>query len=493
MKIWKAQDGEVSQGAEAVFSSTGNVNFDSGSFNKPFMLDTPAVIYFPGKGTVLPDVHEKRSNQEKEEMLESFNSTVKDAKGLYDVHLSEGENPPEFYIAAYTDNLSDPPSKNEASVTGVLKKYGSYVDAALKNCYGYDDYKGSRLKQVFAHKKRPASFFSHDAKMFVDDMLMPAITDKDNDLLPTEEVKHKLDNLTLIGFSYGSIFCKEVENRLQRQLAKHEMTEQEITDVMQHVVTMSSSSVARVRGSQNLFTGYHFEGRLDVLRRNVQSLTSELIRGVPTFPDSKRRDVAVPEGVRGMSPEVRERHSWKGLEIRDSVYKKRGLIHDAYSSVRAKVDGDYEPVSINNSVIILLDAPETYTSYGNLQDIYQENPESATENKWHHQFGAALLSDPNKQCHVLLFNRVLNNAIERGAHRNGVDMGDSRHLRELITQVPWHDMMPDNMRRQFQNKVQHAFMLGDIAPFTEQYCDVPKGSPVIIGAVNRVTSLFSQK
>lgn len=491
MKIWKADEGRVSRDAEAVFSSTGNANLESGSFHKPLTLDEPTVIYFPGKGTVLPDKYEERSDEHKAEIEQAFSETIEDAQGLYNVHLRERENPPEFYVAAYTDNLSNPPSKNEASVTSFLKKYGGPIDAVLKKKYDYGDYKGSRLTQVFAHMKRPASFFSHDAKMFVDDMLMPAITDGE-ELLPLEDIKQKLNNLTLIGFSYGSIFCKEIENRLQRKLDDMDMPQQEIEDVMQHVVTISSSSVARVRGSQNLFTGYNFEGRLDVLRRNVQSFTSEVLRGVPKYPDKKRLDFMVPEAIHGIGDEKREEYSWKGLEIRESVYKKRGLIHDTVSNIRAKIDGDYEPVTINNSALILLDAPDDYTSYDNLDDIYQKRPEQETENKLHHEFGAALLSDPQKQGHVLLFNRVLQNAVERGKERGGIDMDDARHTREMITQVPWENMTPEHMQQDFASKLEHAMHLGGLEPFSEQSCELPI-TRRISGAVESVTGLFPGK
>jgi len=265
MKIWKAKDGIVSHDSDVVFSDTGNPSLEAGAHHKSFTLDEPTVIYFPGKGTVLPGDDEKRTSADKLEIAHTLRASIADAKGLYDVHIGGRENPPEFYMAAYTDNRSNPPSKKEKSVTAFLKKYGGKIDAALKWNYGYSDYSGSRLKQVIAHANKPDSFFSHDAKMFVDDMIMPALTDSKGELLPKGDIEQKLDNLTLIGFSYGSIFCREVENRLARQLDKKEMPEQDKADVMKHLVTISASSVARTGSTQNLVSAVQFEGRLDVL------------------------------------------------------------------------------------------------------------------------------------------------------------------------------------------------------------------------------------
>ena len=201
----------------------------------------------------------------------------------------------------------------------------------------------------------------------------------------------------------------------------------------------------------------------------------------------------VPEAIHGISAAKLEEHSWKGLEIRESVYKKRGLIHDALSNVRAKLDSDHEPVTIKNSTLILLDAPHHYTSYDNLEDIYQADPKQETENELHHQFGAALLSDPKKQGHVLLFNRVLQNAIERGVSRGGIDMDDARHTREMITQVPWQDNTPETMREKFSETLDHAFLLGGLEPFTEQSCDIPTQRLSIAGVAEKVTGLIPGK
>ena len=491
MKIWKAKEGKaISEDSEVVFNFTGNTKLEPDPPKaQPFDLNTPTVMYIPGKGTVVNVEGEDLSNTKLKhvdkttqvDITKNLDYSFHHARQIHDVHIGAEGVQPDYYMLAHTDTLTKPPKgKDESSWSGKGKNF-TYIERIVRWLLPYEDYKGSRLVQSFAHSAHPDTFYSHDAKMFAEDMLLPALMDSD-ELLPKEAVKQKLDNLTLVGYSHGSIFFKELENYLHEKLTEMGQGEEDIKDMLKHVVTINAPSVSRVLHTKNLFTGFYAEARLDVLRRHVQTLDVQEARGIMgklndgnfnelrtaiKTKNGKTADVfqrqsdgnitaklfgaKIPETLlNGFSDEFKEYHAWQGLEIRDWV-------------------GDAEKMQkVPNGAIILHDAPNEFIECESLEQVYADEPPegAATKpNQLHHEIGGALWSHQEEQCVPLLFNRLLHNAMERGKERGGIDFDENdNHVRAMLDTTPQHDMTPEHMKKTLEARLNRANEIGNAVP-----------------------------
>jgi hypothetical protein len=156
------------------------------------------------------------------------------------------------------------------------------------------------------------------------------------------------------------------------------------------------------------------------------------------------------EWAQGIKEPHRQTHSWKGTEIRDTM----------------GANGTSTPLP--NGMLILCDAPEGFTPSDTLDAMYNAPAFPTRLNPHHHELGAILFSDHLKQGLPLLFNRILNNAVERGISRGGIDMDSEMHVREMFIKKPQHNMMPENMKGRFEQILTKACQRGGLSPQTKK-------------------------
>lgn len=116
--------------------------------------------------------------------------------------------------------------------------------------------------------KDPEHFISHDARVFVNFVLMPLLNDDGRNSgfsykYSLGELKERLSHITLIGHSYGGIFAQEVANELRSFLGRNGYSPSEIREAVQSVVSLAVANTALTDLKEPTFKTFTFTERND--------------------------------------------------------------------------------------------------------------------------------------------------------------------------------------------------------------------------------------
>jgi hypothetical protein len=80
---------------------------------------------------------------------------------------------------------------------------------------------------------------------------------------PLKEVREKFQNLTLYGYSYGTIVAQAIHNALREAMLDIGYKQEEITDLAREIVLINVGNVTRPEKEANRFTSLVFQGTND--------------------------------------------------------------------------------------------------------------------------------------------------------------------------------------------------------------------------------------
>lgn len=137
--------------------------------------------------------------------------------------------------------------------------------------YAWSHTRLSRVFNIFAYGLRPSRACSAAAKKLATAVILPLIV-RDGKILPAEEARKNLRNLTLFGYSAGSVLAQGAFNHTLRTLRKMGCTEDAARDLLREVVLISTGNMSRPTKESNRFTTLYLAASNDIFVRLKNSL-----------------------------------------------------------------------------------------------------------------------------------------------------------------------------------------------------------------------------
>jgi len=128
---------------------------------------------------------------------------------------------------------------------------------------------------IFAYDAFPHSRHSKAAQEMAELLLMPLVA-AEGKPLPMAEAARNLRNLTLVGYSAGSVFAQELFNATLKLMKKSGYAEKPARQLLSEVVLISMATVSRPTKECDRFTTLYLAGSDDIAVRIKNRLTRPL-------------------------------------------------------------------------------------------------------------------------------------------------------------------------------------------------------------------------
>jgi len=112
----------------------------------------------------------------------------------------------------------------------------------------------SRIFNMAAYHYFPRHAYRPSAKKLAQGTIMPLVSDAEGNPLPYAEAQEKLRNLTLFGYSAGSLVAQEVFNASMKMMKKIGYKPEEARKLLQEVVLITIGTISRPTKEENRFT-----------------------------------------------------------------------------------------------------------------------------------------------------------------------------------------------------------------------------------------------
>lgn len=142
-------------------------------------------------------------------------------------------------------------------------------------------YKGlSQFFNLLAYNRFPNNYCSSAGKKAARDIILPRVAQnivlkknnhfKSAEKLPLDEAKERLRNLTLVGYSMGTVITQEMYNASKQFMRKIGYTREETQELLSEVVLLSMGTMSRPTKEKNRFkTIFMVASNDDVVRKRA--------------------------------------------------------------------------------------------------------------------------------------------------------------------------------------------------------------------------------
>ncbi len=176
------------------------------------------------------------------------------------------ERPTVLFLTGVSTTMSQP-----QYVAGAISHVHDMIDTGGANKSADTDvyawsYKSKRsnFKSVFMYNALPDTYFSNHGRQFVYDFLLPHFAEniefdkkgrlKSADPIDVKEVAEKFRNLTLLAYSYGSVFSQEVYNAAYAVMQDIGYSEKNARFMLSRIHQVSLGAVSRPIKEKDRFT-----------------------------------------------------------------------------------------------------------------------------------------------------------------------------------------------------------------------------------------------
>jgi hypothetical protein len=139
----------------------------------------------------------------------------------------------------------------------------------------------SNLRNIFnvvAYNARPDRAFNPAAAKMAAAIILPQVLDANGRPVPPEVAARNLRNITLVGYSAGTVFGQELFNASLHAMKKAGYTEPAARDVLQEVVLISMATVSRPLQEHGRFTTLYLAATNDLAVRLKERILNPLRR-----------------------------------------------------------------------------------------------------------------------------------------------------------------------------------------------------------------------
>lgn len=137
----------------------------------------------------------------------------------------------------------------------------------------------TNLRNVFnlvAYNFKPHKAYSPPAEKFARGVIMPLVSDKEGKPLPAEEAHKRLRNLTLFGYSAGTMAAQEIFNASLQLMQDIGYKKEDAMKALQEVVLIATGNTSRPSKEKNRFTTLYLAASNDIAVRWKNHLSTPL-------------------------------------------------------------------------------------------------------------------------------------------------------------------------------------------------------------------------
>ena len=349
-----------------------------------------------------------------------------------------------------------------------LKMYGITYSEKARHWYSqtWIDHRSGRSGDARAYLAKPDDYFSQDANIFTETMLLPALKDDQGAWLSIPAMQDRLRHLTFFGDSYGSIFAEQIANCVKHKLRKASFAETDIEEVLSAIVLVAASNIPQrteAAGKYQVghYTGIYLEGRGDHFIGATRAyhtdhayhlILSMMGRTSSLVTRKTSRDSSPPEPIYDANFVVNDATPYEVVEKSSTDQEDDRLILPPLEKSTLAID----PVSNGQArgMLVQFDVPQNYTL------TIHAGPDSETRH-WgnaekHQSLSYSAMGD---QQHVVA--RALRNAValgQAGVKRTPENLLQTRAL-PLVSKPDSHTldtMVQDRMDQLMQGCFQAA-------------------------------------
>ncbi|MBI1216770.1 MAG: hypothetical protein GC185_13250 [Alphaproteobacteria bacterium] len=164
-------------------------------------------------------------------------------------------------IDSRPDNMSESLSEIEA----LLKTH--HARGVKPELYGLTHENLKNIFNIAAYNARPDRASSKAAKEMARAVLMPLVTDKQGKPLPLADAQRNLRNLTLVGYSAGTVFAQEMYNAARDMMEQAGFAKADAKAALSEVVLISMAAVSRPLQEKERFTTLYLTATNDLAVR----------------------------------------------------------------------------------------------------------------------------------------------------------------------------------------------------------------------------------
>lgn len=147
----------------------------------------------------------------------------------------------------------------------------------LPDIYGMPHNDLANIFNLAAYNGNPDRAFSRSARQMAEALILPLVT-KDGKPLPEEEAAQNLRNLTLVGYSAGTVFGQELLNASIKLMKQAGYKEARARHLLGEVVLISMANVSRPSREKDRFTTLHLASPNDMAVRLKNRIWRPLAR-----------------------------------------------------------------------------------------------------------------------------------------------------------------------------------------------------------------------
>ncbi len=252
-------------------------------------------------------------------------------------------------------------------------------------------------REIVHHYEKPETYFGNDAKQFVDYYLLPLLNkdgavQKLSEHLSVDELEHRLNHITFVGHSLGSIFAQEACNALRDRLGREGYSEPDVDRLTQALVTVSVANTARTDIQRPGMVTYSFCATNDPTAKNAITRRASMV---------------------GMSPE--------------DMLQKTGY--------RGRPDGKLKLGKASNGVVVTGKVPDHVEWVEHKKDACvlrvwndEEREKQGVNMDVHHDFRIHSIPGMDQQMYAHMLRRAALNCVNRD--------GPVKDVHELLTSPP---------------------------------------------------------
>ncbi len=173
-----------------------------------------------------------------------------------------------------------------------------------------------------AYNLRPEKAFSADAKRLARSVILPLVSEN-NAPLPVEEAEKRLRNLTLFGYSSGTIVAQEVFNASTQVMQELGFREAEARRLLQEVVLISAGNISRPEREKNRFTTLYLVASNDRVVRLNHLLWNPL--RVFFAKHARKLDIRPLSKTSVLITATVEKRTWEWRKTPDGKQKRKAI------------------------------------------------------------------------------------------------------------------------------------------------------------------------
>ena len=248
------------------------------------------------------------------------------------------ERPTVIFLTGVSTTVKQP-----KFVSGSLSHVNEMLDSAGPGLSAKTDvmawsYQSKRknFMSVFSYNANPQGYFSKTARKFVDDFLLPhmnphAAPDRKGQLIiagenkPIAETQRAFNNLTLLAYSYGSVFAQEVYNASRARMRELGYTDRQSKLLMSRIHQISLGAVSRPMQEQDRYSSICMvatNDRISNHKRRIWWSVGELFAAYAqklTIKSLSKRSLYISAPV--------QKDLWEEKTGKDGKVEKRNINH----------------------------------------------------------------------------------------------------------------------------------------------------------------------